>query len=357
MIPRLLVPLLFLLAPLQACADDFPGLSGFIDEMVQKHGFERAELERTFQQVEHQDAVIEAISRPVVAPKPWAEYRGSFMTQKQINNGLAFWKTWPASLQRAEQKYGVPQEIIVALIGVETRYGANTGKHNTLSALTTLAFDYPRRADFFRSELEQYLLLARERGMDMAETRGSYAGALGIPQFMPSSYRKYAVDWDGDDRADLLNNPIDAIGSVANYLQQHGWRAGQPVALQVTNAADLDPSMRSLSAWEEAGVILPAKPMLAPSQTVTGTDGRAYSKFSGFSGEDVSGGALWWWYGNYGTVMARLLNFTMLDGRKEYWLVFDNFDVIMKYNNSHYYAMTVFQLAQALKRARASSVP
>src|SRR3989338_464828 len=157
------------------------------------------------------------------AYKPWLEYRAIFVNRKRVKLGLEFWNKYPNTLRRAEQKYGVPQEIIVAIIGVETIYGQNAGNFLVLDALATLAFDYPRRADFFRSELENYLLLAREQQFDLLDIRGSYAGALGIPQFMPGSYRNYAVDFNSNRAVDLLREDIDAIGSVANYLQGYGW--------------------------------------------------------------------------------------------------------------------------------------
>lgn len=211
----------------------------------------------------------------------------------------------------------MPQEIIVALIGVETLYGERTGTYRAIDALTTLAFKYPQRADFFRSELEQYLLLARDQDFNLLDVQGSYAGALGIPQFMPSSYRKYAVDFDHDGKIDLMHDPIDAIGSVANYLKQFGWVRGQPVALltKVSNATGTDgkPGTRTVQEWAAAGVV--------PEQKVADN------------------------------AKARLVDFTVADG-KEFWLAFNNFRVITRYNNSDFYAMSLYQLAEALNRAR-----
>jgi membrane-bound lytic murein transglycosylase B len=234
---------------------------------------------------------------------------------------LAFWKKYPKSLRRAEQEYGVPQEIIVAVIGVETIYGANMGNYLDLDALTTLAFDYPRRAPFFRDELENFLLLAREQDLDLFSVRGSYAGAIGIPQFMPSSYRNFAVDFNHNNKIDLRNEVGDAIGSVANYLQGYGWIKGEPVAVPVemadtATAGDIKAS-RSLTDWQRAGAMLPAH---LPHH-----------------------------------LYARLLEFTLAEG-KEYWFGFNNFDVITRYNNSDYYAMTVLQLAQQLKAAHEKAV-
>ncbi len=293
-----------------------PGVPEFIDEMVEKHHFNRDELTQLFEHVNHRPQIIEAISRPATI-KPWLEYRAAFVNKKRVKLGLVFWDKYRVILQRAEKKYGVPQEIIVALIGVETIYGENTGNFRTIDALFTLAFDYPRRAAFFRDELENYLLLAREQQFDLLEIRSSYAGALGIPQFMPSSYRKYAVDFNGNHKTDLLNEAVDAIGSVGNYLQAYGWIKGEPIAARAqvavescVGAANIP---RTLAEWAEAGVM---------------------------PGMEIKPDTL-----------ARLMDYTLLEG-KEFWLGFNNFDVITRYNNSDFYAMSVLQLAEALKAAR-----
>ncbi len=286
--------------------------------MVTKHQFNRAELERVFALAQHQPSVIESISRPATL-KPWPEYRASFVNPERIRFGLEFWRKHRQILQSAEQKYGVPQEIILAVIGVETVYGRDAGKYRVLDALTTLAFDYPRRGDFFRSELENYLLLARDEQYDLLDMRGSYAGAMGIPQFMPSSHRKYAVDFNGNHKIDLLNEPADAIGSVANYLHGYGWASGKRVAVRARtdekfSGGDIA-TPRTLAAWSASGI--------AASVSI--------------SQEEA----------------ARLTDFTVPEG-KEYWLAFNNFDVITRYNNSDFYAMSVFQLAEALKAASQS---
>jgi peptidoglycan lytic transglycosylase B len=313
--------LLLLLALPCAFAADLPGISGFIDEMVAKHHFRRAELEHLFSRAEHRQSIIDAITRPATS-KPWVDYRAIFVNDGRIRKGLQFWHDHARTLRLAAKKYGVPQEIIVALIGVETLYGQRTGSYRTLDALTTLAFDYPPRAAFFRSELEQYLLLARDQKFDPLAVQGSYAGALGIPQFMPSSYRKYAVDFDHDGKVDLLHDPMDAIGSVANYLRQYGWKRGEVVALQgKTGEGDYTDGIgeaRSLAAWAASGVMPAASPA-----------------------EDRP---------------ARLLDFTVEDG-KEFWFAFDNFKVITRYNNSNFYAMSVYQLAEALREAREADAP
>lgn len=301
-------------------AADLPGIPQFIDEMVAKHQFKRDELVSVFQHAEYRPDVIAAISAPATI-KPWVEYRASFVNPARIEGGLEFWRQYAATLKRAEQQYGVPQEIIIAVIGVETLYGRRTGGFRTLDALTTLAFDYPRRAEFFRNELAEYLLLARDQEFNVLEIKASYAGALGIPQFMPSSYRKYAVDFNGNGKVDLLREPEDAIGSVANYLKQYGWKSGEPVSQQAklsNEAYFLVPlDLRNLDEWAKVGVF-----PLMPSSGVAPP--------------------------------AWLLDFTVETG-KEFWLTFNNFRVITLYNNSNFYAMSVFQLATALRAGHFSS--
>ncbi len=290
-----------------------PGIPEFIDEMVVKHHFDRDELTLLLERVNHKPQIIEAISRPATS-KPWLEYRAAFVNAKRVNLGLEFWHKYRFDLYRAEKKYGVPQQIIVALIGVETIYGQNMGNFRTLDALTTLAFDYPRRAAFFREELENYLLLAREQQFDLLNVKSSYAGALGIPQFMPSSYRKYAVDFNRNHKTDLLNEAADAIGSVGNYMKGYGWVEGGPIAVRAQVGeeccANVAGTPRSLADWASVGVTANIR-----------TD-----------------------------EPSRLLDYTVTEGR-EYWLGFNNFDVITRYNNSDYYAMSVFQLSEALKEA------
>ncbi len=200
----------------------------FIGELVARHGFVEGELNALFARVYRVDPVLQAIVAPAEIAR-WPDYRAIFVNSRRIEGGLAFWKTHDSFLERAEREYGVPAQIIVAIIGVETNYGRNPGRWRVVEALATLAFDYPPRASFFRAELENYLLLARDAGLDVFSVRGSYAGAIGIPQFMPGSLRRYAVDFDGDGAIDLSRNTADAIGSVANYLKQHGWRTGEAV--------------------------------------------------------------------------------------------------------------------------------
>jgi membrane-bound lytic murein transglycosylase B len=297
-------------------AATLPGIPEFIDEMVARHQFKREELEQVFDRAQHLPSVIETISRPSTA-KPWLEYRAAFVNPERVKFGLIFWQKYRKTLRRAEREFGVPQEIIVALIGVETIYGQDAGTFRILDALTTLAFDFPRREDFFRSELENYLLLARDQQFDMLAIRGSYAGAIGIPQFMPSSYRTYAVDFNGNHKIDLLREPGDAIGSVANYLKKYGWTNSVPVAVRA-QIVEKDwigeiTAPRTLEDWSAVGI--------APREKLPRDQ------------------------------LARLADFTVENG-KELWLVFNDFEVITRYNNSDFYAMTVFQLAEELKAAR-----
>jgi membrane-bound lytic murein transglycosylase B len=290
----------------------------FIQHMVSRHGFAAEEVRRILSKADPQERVLEAMKRPAEKALPWYKYRRIFITNDRIDRGAEFLRQHQATLQAAEQKYGVPAEIIVAIIGVETWYGRNIGSFRVLDALATLAFDYPRRADFFRSELEQYLLMCREEKVDPTGPLGSYAGAMGLPQFMPSSFRHYAVDFNGNGRRDLWNEPADVIGSVANYLASRGWRRGEPVAGQVrgdTDAAE-DFEFSRLEPLNRFGEIAGAG---------VRTDVKA--------APDAPAGVL------------KLEG----DDDDEYWVALKNFFVITTYNRSPMYAMAVFQLAQAVK--------
>jgi membrane-bound lytic murein transglycosylase B len=302
---RCVIILLAGLSASQLQAATLPGIPEFINKMVEKYHFDRTQLTDLFDQAQTKPKIIEAISRPP-AHTPWTKYRAVFVNPNRIRYGLIFWKKYRQALLRAERIYGVPPEIIVALIGVETIYGQQMGGYRTLDALTTLAFDYPRRAPFFRDELENYLLLASEQQFNLLDMKGSYAGAMGIPQFMPSSYRKFAIDFNGNQKIDLLNEPVDAIGSVANYLEKYGWKRGEPIAARAQTC----------------------------QQCCAGHEG-SFDMTSQNESQDIP---------------CRLLDFTVADG-VEYWRGFKNFDVITRYNNSDYYAMSVFQLSVALKKA------
>jgi membrane-bound lytic murein transglycosylase B len=302
-----------------------PEVREFIEAMHEQHGFDVAHLTRQFSSIHSNAAVLRAI-RPAAVPeqqRSWPRYRERFVNERRTRSGLRFWQDNVAELARAEAIYGVPQEIIVAIIGVETEYGGNMGKFSVFEALATLAFDYPPRAVFFRGELEQLLLLARENGVSPLDIKGSYAGAIGIPQFMPSSQRRYAVDFDGDDRIDLRQSSTDAIGSVARFLQLHGWQAKAPVAVPVR--IDGDPT-RLIAAG-----IKPLSPLRElETQGVVALTGSV----------------------EFSELPAALIDLVSPDQPTEYWAGFDNFYVITRYNRSSFYAMSVFQLAEALREAR-----
>ena len=206
-----------------------PKVAEFIAEMTRDHGFASEQLTALFDQVERKQAILDAISRPAEKVKPWKDYRPIFITEARISKGVDFWNKHAEALARAEQEYGVPAEVIVSIIGVETFYGGNTGSWRVLDALSTLCFDYPPRAEFFCQQLREFLILAREQQIDPLTVKGSYAGAMGLPQFMPGSFRAYAVDFDGDGHIDIWTNPVDAIGSVASYFKRHGWVSGESV--------------------------------------------------------------------------------------------------------------------------------
>jgi membrane-bound lytic murein transglycosylase B len=347
-----------------AQAADLPQISQFIDEMVAKHQFQRDELVAVFQRAKHRPEIIKAMTLPATS-RPWLEYRATFVNEKRINGGVDFQKKHEAALLRAEREYGVPQEIIVAIIGVETIYGQLAGRFNTLDALTTLAFDFPRRADFFRSELEHFLLLAREQSWAFFKVPSSYAGAIGIPQFMPSSYRKHAVDFNGDGKIDLVNDPVDAIGSVGHYLKQYGWIRNAPVAalaqqteLNLPSVAwpngdlpkgNTSPSPNNVSAnhscLQKIAVPPPTESHTLAAWAQSGV--RPALTTTGLTASDMSLPA----QKILSEQSARLLTFTIKSG-EESWLAFENFKVITLYNNSNFYAMTVHQLAEEIRAAR-----
>lgn len=311
------IPLLLPLRVMSAGLDP-TALAQFSEEM-RAQDFDPAELSILLARAQRLDSVLAAISRPAEY-KPWHAYRPIFLTPARIEDGRRFWARHEAILQTAAERSGVPPEIIVSIIGVETGYGSNAGSYRVLDALGTLAFHYPPRAPFFRSELGQFLLLAREEEVDPLSLKGSYAGAMGIPQFMPSSFRAYAVDFDGDGKRNIWSSPADAIGSVANYLQVHGWQAGQPVAFRAlestTNAAEVSQTVdlkQSLAAFAARGV----RP-----------DGAAAPE-----------------------AMAVLLSYEGV-AAPEYWLGLQNFYTITRYNRSPKYALAVFQLAEEIRAAR-----
>ncbi|TNF33108.1 MAG: lytic murein transglycosylase B, partial [Gammaproteobacteria bacterium] len=287
----------------------------FINDMVKKHGFDQELLTYWMKDIKQQTTALEAIARPAER-KPWKEYQPIFLTSKRIKQGVEFWKQHQDTLAKAEKQFGVPAEIIVAIIGVETFYGQRSGSYPVLDALATLGFDYPPRSDFFLRELEQYLLMSREENIDPRALKGSYAGAMGMPQFISSSFRNYAIDFDGDGKRDLWNSTADAIGSVANYFNRHGWRRGDPI-------------------------ITPAK-VANVSEDVGDKQMKPYKPVAEFKRMGVKPEA-----GFSDAEQATLLKLDGADGF-EYWMGLNNFYVITRYNHSPLYALAVFQLSQAV---------
>ncbi|MEC7546327.1 MAG: lytic murein transglycosylase B [Pseudomonadota bacterium] len=305
-------------APFAAAAyDQHERTEEFVAEVEKDYGIPAQEVRDWLQQAEKMDSVLEAIQRPAERTMNWARYQDIFLTEKRINSGKNFLETQAETLAAAEKKYGVPREIITAIIGVETFYGTRQGSYRVLDSLSTLAFDYPKRPLFWR-ELKAMFALAREEGVDPGTIKGSYAGAMGYGQFIPTSYLHYAVDGDGDGKRDLWGNPVDAIHSVANYFSEHGWKTDEPVTHRVTVSGDQYEPLVNVSRKPKhvvadltvAGVTLP---------TPIDADKPA--------------------------------NLMRLEGKQgdEFWLGEYNFYVITQYNHSKLYAMAVYQLSEALK--------
>lgn len=309
-----------LAAPAHSAPKDPAATAEFINLMVEEHGFDRDAVTKTVNAAVHKESIIDAITRPAEA-KPWKDYRKIFITDSRIKGGVEFWREHAELLQQAEAKYGVPPQIITAIIGVETRYGGNTGSYRVMDALATLGFGYPKRGEFFRKQLKEYLLLAREEGVDPFSLKGSYAGAMGLPQFIPSSFRAYAVDFDGDGRKDIWTNPADAIGSVANYFKVHGWKSGAMVA-------------------SSAGVVGERWPeMLAAKRAFKPVHDMKKLREYGVQTEQLIDD-------------AEKATFMQLKGAKgrEHWVGLKNFYVITRYNHSRLYAMAVHQLSEEIAR-------
>lgn len=292
-------------------------VQNFINQMVKEQHFNRQELVNTMRSVQIQPQIIESMNKPY-EKKSWDTYKNLFLTTERVQAGLEFWRQNKAILQKAEKRFNVPANIIVAIIGVETLYGKHQGNYRVLDALSTLAFNYPRRAPFFTKELKEYLLLCREHKVNPTAYLGSYAGAMGKPQFMPSSYRYYAADFSGNPKKDLMNDDNAVIASVANYFHKHGWKMNQGIAQPalVNGGAknintDLKQATYQLLQLEKAGV----KPLTA-----------AYSV----------------------PKKVGLISLTT-DTGSEFWLAYPNFYVITRYNSSPQYAMAVYLLSQQLK--------
>jgi membrane-bound lytic murein transglycosylase B len=303
---------------------DRPDVIDFANKVASRHKLDAAGILKSLRQAKHQATIVRWMEPLPPSQRSWEAYAGRTVTPTRIDEGVQFWTTNQAALARAHERFGIPPEIIVAIIGVETNYGRNTGSWRVLDALTTLAFDYPRRAAFFRSELEYFFVYAKETGTDVEALKGSYAGALGIPQFMPGSYLRYAIDFDGDGRRDLVNNVVDAIGSVGNFLSQHGWQPNEPVtfpvnisgeAHQLPLSAGIEPRFR-IGELEQYGIAI---------------DQSALNRA-------VDDDAL-----------CALIEFETPNKPSEFWIGLKNFYVITRYNQSSFYAMSVHALAEAVK--------
>ncbi|KXX64582.1 lytic murein transglycosylase B [Marichromatium gracile] len=316
-----LLSALLLLATAEATPDGYRhAAASFVTEMAARHDLDAERLAALIAGAEYRQEIIDAMERPYEG-KPWHRYRALFLTAERIAGGRAFHAAHAEQLARAEARYGVPAPVIVAIIGIETRYGEVLGRHRALDALTTLGFSYPRRAAFFRRELEQLILLGAEEGIDLSTVRGSYAGALGMPQFIPSSYRAYAVDFDGDGRRDLWRSSADVIGSVANYLARHGWRAGSPVAIPL----------------EQPPATMPAVVHKAPRAPATTLGALRAAGIEPMAAN--------------GLAPETPANLMCLDGGaagERCWITFANFYAITRYNHSNLYAMAVHQLSEAI---------
>lgn len=299
-----------------------PDVKAFINKMVENHQFDRLTLEQYLNAAKHQPNIIKAMTKPA-EKLPWYRYEPIFLSAQRIQDGAKFWKENEAYLKRAQEQYGVPAEIIVAIIGVETFYGKNTGSYRVLDSLTTLGFDYPPRAQFFLSELEEFFLLAREEGWDPTDIKGSYAGAMGKGQFIPSSYRKFAIDFTDNGKRDLLNNNADAIGSIANYFKKNGWESNQIIVIPAHVKGTLHQK------------IIASKANPKPEYTLG-----ALSKWQVYTSEKPRS--------DWETQRFALIKLENEKG-PAYWLGAQNFYVITRYNHSDHYAMAVYNLSQEIK--------
>lgn len=317
------------------CSADYsekPQVADFVDLMVNKHQFERQQVLQWLAAAKHQTSIVKAMSRPAEKVKPWHEYRKLFVSDLRIQRGVEFWQQHEATLERAYQQYGVDPAIIVSILGVETNYGRNTGSYLVLDALSTLAFDYyhsiekrESRKKFFTVQLEHLFLLAREQNQDPLSLKGSYAGAMGWGQFMPNSYRNYAVDFDDDKFADIWTNPTDAIGSVANYFVKHGWKKDQPVATRAHIKENLNTDGLNK--------------MRRPKKTIAQLEQQGFQPAQNYAKDSTAFPMML--AGKYGD---------------EYWLGLHNFYVIGRYNPRIKYAMAVYQLSLMIREQRCETV-
>ena len=289
----------------------------FVARMTENHGVPAHRTRALLAHARVLDSVLEAMRRPAER-KPWYEYRKIFITEKRIARGAQFWREHVHALTRIAERFGVPPEIVVAIIGVESFYGVHRGRTRVLDALATLGFRYPKRSAFFLSELEEFVLLADEERLDAQRVKGSYAGAMGIAQFISSSYRRYAIDFDGDGARDLMQSPEDAIGSIANYLSMHGWLSGAAIAVRAEVEGE------AFRGVVEQG--------MKPHASLASIRAKGVS-FATYAAEEEQGA---------------LLEFETTNGH-EYWVGLTNFYVITRYNHSRLYALAVFQLAQRIR--------
>ncbi len=320
MTPRLIAGIAALLSsvsPTYAVDLERSDVQMFMESMVREHDYDRETLQNILRQAEIKQKIIESISKPAEKTLTWADYRPIFMTKERIQAGTAFWRENRATLEKVSSDTGVPIEIIVGIIGVETYFGRITGGHRVLDALATLTFAYPPRSKFFRSELEHFLLLVREEDMQATDAIGSYAGAMGRPQFMPSSYRAYAVDSTGDGKRDIWDDWTDVAGSIANYFLAHGWKPGEEVVAQATIGSN----------WSGSS----PKNILKPEDTVSSLSKKGVVFSTNLPNDDT----------------AQLLTLEG-DNGSEYWVGFHNFFVITRYNHSAMYALAVHQLGQEI---------
>ena len=306
-------------SPVQGNYSARPEVAEYVDGLVAEHGFDRTWLEEVFSGATKSESVIDSISRPAEKVLAWHEYRAIFLTDNRIDGGVTFWKENAKAIADAERRFGVAGEVVVAIIGVETLYGRYLGSHRVIDALATLAFDYPRRAAFFKRELTEFLLLVREEGKDPFAPMGSYAGAMGYGQFISSSYRNFAIDFDGDGKRDIWTNRSDAVGSVANYLARHRWHGQGPAVVRVDEA--------------DARILELVQTDLGLKHTVG--EFRKRGAPLGGALDDTSKAALFAMEADDGT---------------EYWLGLNDFHVITRYNRSAMYALAVLQLSQEIRR-------
>lgn len=291
----------------------------FMLEMQSQSVADAQQLDLWMGSASKQQSILDAIARPAEKSKTWAEYSKIFLTADRIDKGVQFWRENASTLKRAESEFGVSAAMIVAIIGVETRYGRTMGSYRVIDALATLAFDYPPRAPFFRRELEHFLKLVQEQNQDPLSLKGSYAGAMGYGQFMPSSFRNFAVDYDADGVADIWGNPVDAIGSVANYFAQHGWQTGAPVTLRVRVAEDFNTQLLNTTFKPDTLVSDAIKAGFTPMAALPATEMITLYKLDG-------------------------------DHGAEFWAGLENYYVITRYNGSRMYALAAYQLAQEIEQ-------